>query len=141
MLNVLVVPVLLAVLMVLALPAALVVLALPAVLAVLAVLMVLALPLLLVVLALPMLLVVLALPMLLVVLVVLAVLAVLLLRVRFFYPRLVATHVVLRCFRWCSPRLLRLMLLVVLAPLLFVHCLFPGPRIRHHRIVLIAGFS
>ena len=132
MLNVLVVPVLLAVLMVLALPAALVVLALPAVLAVLAVLMVLALP---------MLLVVLALPLLLVVLVVLAVLAVLLLRVRFFYRRLVETHVVLRCFRLCSPRLLRLMLLVVLVPFLFVHCLFRGLGIRHHRIVLIAGFS
>ena len=125
MLNVLVVPVLLAVLLVLALPAALVVLALPAALAVL---------------ALPLLLVVLALPLLLVVLVVLAVLAVLLLRVRFFYRRLVETHVVLQCFRWCSSRLLRLMLLVVLAPLLFVHCLFPGPRIRHHRTVLIAGF-
>ena len=132
MLNVLVVPVLLAVLMVLALPAALVVLALPAALAVLA------LPAALAVLALPLLLVVLALPLLLVVLVVLAVPV--LLTVRFSYRRLVETHVVLRCFRWCSPRLLRLMLLVVLAPLLFVHCLFPGPRIRHHRIVLIAGF-
>ena len=136
MLNVLVVPVLLAVLMVLALPAALVVLALPAALAVLA------LPAALAVLALPLLLVVLALPLLLVLLVLLVVLAVpvLLLRVRFFYRRLVETHVVLRCFRWCSPRLLRLMLLVVLAPLLFVHCLFRGLGIRHHRIVLIAGF-
>ena len=113
--NVLVVPALLAVLLVLALPAALAVHALP------------------------LLLVVLALPLLLALLVVLAV-PVLLLRVRFFYRRLVETHVVLRCFRWCSPRLLRLMLLVVLAPLLFVHCLFPGPRIQHHRIVLIAWF-
>ena len=124
MLNVLVVPVLLAVLMVLALPAALVVLALPAVLAVL---------------ALPLLLVVLALPLLLALLVVLAVL-VLLLKVRFFYRRLVEARVVLRCFRLCSPLLLRLMWLVVLVPLLFAHCLFPGPRIRRHRIVLIVGF-
>ena len=133
--NVLVVPVLLTVLMVLALPAALAVLALPAAL------VVLALPAALVVLALLLLRVVLALLLLLVVLVALAVLAVLLLRVRFFYRRLVETHVVLQCFRLCSPRLLRLLLLVVLAPLLFVHCLFPGPRIRRHRIVLIAGFS
>jgi hypothetical protein len=137
--NVLVVPVLLAVLLVLALPAALLVLALPVLLVLLLVLfhpLVLALPVLLV---LPMLLVVLVLPMLLVVLVVLVVL-VLLLRVRFFYRRLVEARVVLRCFRLCSPLLLRLMWLVVLAPLLFAHCLFPGPRIRRHRIVLIVGF-
>jgi hypothetical protein len=88
------------------------------------------------VLALPVLLVLL---MLLVVLVVLVVL-VLLLRVRFFYRRLVEARVVLRCFRLCSPLLLQLMWLVVLAPLLFAHCLFPGPRIRRRRIVLIVGF-
>ena len=128
--NVLVVPVLLAVLLVLALPAALVVLALPAVLLAPAVLMVLALPL------------VFALPLVLVLLVLLVVLAVLvlLLKVRFFYRRLVEARVVLRCFRLCSPLLLRLMWLVVLAPLLFAHYLFPGPRIRRHRIVLIVGF-
>ena len=131
--NVLVVPALLAVLLVLALPA------LPSVLALPAVLVVLALPLLLMVLVLPLLLVVLALPLLLALLVVLAVL-VLLLKVRFFYRRLVGARVVLRCFRLCSPLLLRLMWLVVLAPLLFAHCLFPGPRIRRHRIVLIVGF-
>ena len=123
--NVLVVPVLLAVLLVLALPAVLVVLAVLMVLALLVLLAVLALPLVLV---------------LLVLLVVLAVLV--LLKVRFFFHRrLVETHVVLRCFRLCSPLLLRLMWLVVLVPLLFAHCLFPGLRIRHHRIVLIAGFS
>ena len=128
--NVLVVPALLVVLLALALPAALVVLALPAVLLPPAALMVLALPL------------VLALPVLLVLLVLLVVLAVpvLLLKVRFFYRRLVETRVVLRCFRLCSSLLLRLMWLVVLVPLLFVHCLFPGLRIRRHRIVLIVGF-
>ena len=131
--TVLVVPVLLTVRMVL------LVLALPVLLALPAALVVLALPLLLVVLALPLLLVVLVLPLLLVVLVVLVVL-VLLLRVRFFYRRLVEARVVLRCFRLCSPLLLQLMWLVVLAPLLFAHCLFPGPRIRRHRIVLIVGF-
>jgi hypothetical protein len=131
--TVLVVPVLLTVRMVLALPAVLAVLALPAAL------VVLALPLLLVVLALPLLLVVLVLPLLLVVLVVLVVL-VLLLRVRFFYRRLVEARVVLRCFRLCSPLLLQLMWLVVPVPLLFAHCLFPGPRIRRRRIVLIVGF-
>jgi hypothetical protein len=128
--NVLVVLVLLAVLLVLALPAVLVVLALPAVLAVLA------LPAVLLVLALLVHLVVLVF---LVVLVVLAVL-VLLLKVRFCYRRLVGRRVVLRCFHPCSPLLLRLLWLVVLAPLLFVHCLFPSLRIRHHRIVLIVGF-
>jgi hypothetical protein len=80
-------------------------------------------PLVLVVLALPLVLVVLALPLVLV------------------GPVVPLTHVVVRCFRLCLPLLPLRCWLVVPVPLLFVHCLFPSPRILHRRIVLIAGFS
>jgi hypothetical protein len=53
---------------------------------------------------------------------------------------LVKSRVLLRCFL-CPPLLLPLPLVAVLVPLLFVHCPFPGLRIRHHRIVIIAVFS
>jgi hypothetical protein len=52
----------------------------------------------------------------------------------------VLLRVVLQCFRLCSPLLLRLNWLPVLSSLLFLHCPFRGLRIRHRRIVLIAGF-
>jgi hypothetical protein len=45
-----------------------------------------------------------------------------------------------RCFL-CLPLLLRVLLVVVLFPLLFSHCLFPGLKIQHHHTVIIAGSS
>ena len=53
---------------------------------------------------------------------------------------LVEPHSLVQDFLLCSPLLLQILWLAVLFPLLFVHCLFRGLRIRRHRIVLTAGF-
>jgi hypothetical protein len=52
---------------------------------------------------------------------------------------LVESHVVVRCFL-CPLLPLPLLLVAVLALLLYFHCPFPGLRILHHHIGLIAGF-
>jgi hypothetical protein len=85
-------------------------------------------------------LVVLVLLLLLVPLVVLVLLAVLVVLVVQAAVVVVLLRVVLQCFRLWSSLLLRLNWLPVLSSLLSLHCPFRGLRIRHHRIVLIAGF-